>query len=138
MVNINNCSSCEELLTELNYKLTNIGDNRLYNIRYELNREVDYELFTLLIFYKKILTDICKDEDCGCYTTPKHYSHSNVILTSDPIDNTLSVVNHCVCGCCEPLNPVCINTKVQCPDDSHKSSVLTTENIFERIKILIS
>lgn len=61
------CDSCEETLSGLDAKIIGISDNRLYNIRYELNREVDYGMFALYSFYKRVLGDICSGSDCDCY-----------------------------------------------------------------------
>lgn len=65
-----NCKICEpcNVLPEINAKLISIADKKLYNTRYELNRKVDYGLFSLLMFYKGVAEDICKEQDCGCYT----------------------------------------------------------------------
>lgn len=63
------CESCEATIAAINNKIAAIADNRLYNIRYELGRIVDYPMFTLLAFYKKVLKDICTDSDCDCYGT---------------------------------------------------------------------
>lgn len=69
------CEACEEILGRLNAKLIAIGDTRLYNIRFELGRKVDYDLYKLLLFYKKVLTDICNEDECDCYyTIPLKYS----------------------------------------------------------------
>lgn len=70
MQNQSNCGTCVpcDSLADLNSKIISIADNRLYNIRYELNRHVDYELFKLLVFYKGVAEDICDGIDCGCYT----------------------------------------------------------------------
>lgn len=66
------CDTCEDTLEGLNSKLISIVDKRLYNIRYELNRPVDYALARLLSFYKPILSDICNGTDCDCYTIPEN------------------------------------------------------------------
>lgn len=132
------CSSCEDVLKTLDYKIISIVDKRLYNVRYELNRDVDYALAKLLIFYRGVLSDICADADCDCYTSPQ----CSQVLDDTPntgIPDT--VVNTCICGCCPPLNPVCnvvpcvSNTCVgsTCEDSA---TALTKENIIERIKIL--
>ena len=63
------CEACEDTLSRLNAKLTGVADNRLYNVRYELNRNVDYGAYLLYRFYKQILSDICSDTDCDCYGT---------------------------------------------------------------------
>ena len=66
-----NCNTCDicDLLVDLNQGLINIADARLYNIRYELDRPVDYEKYRLIKFYKRVAQDICNNADCGCYTT---------------------------------------------------------------------
>ncbi len=62
------CASCKDVLSELDTKLISIADKSLYNARYELNREVDYDLYKLIMFYKKVGTDICNDNNCNfCY-----------------------------------------------------------------------
>lgn len=61
------CESCFEILDKLNGKIANIGDTKLYNIRYEMNRDIDYKKFALLSFYKEVLYNICNDSDCDCY-----------------------------------------------------------------------
>lgn len=124
------CESCDEILSRLNAKLGSIADKLLYNIRYGLSRQVDRKLFQLLTFYKGVLTDICNDEDCGCYTVSTT-TCTTTVNTGDPA----AVVNHCICGCCPPLNPVCTGTSTTAAD---VASVLTTENILERVKILIA
>jgi hypothetical protein len=63
------CDSCEDTLAGLNAKVISIADSRLYNIRYELGRPVDYPLFTLFRFYREVLKDICNEADCDCYGT---------------------------------------------------------------------
>ena len=135
------CEACEEILGRLNTKLIAIGDARLYNIRFELGREVDYDLYKLLLFYKGVLTDICDGNDCDCYTVDG-CSPTNVTMTVNELDNTVSVPNYCVCGCCEPLNPVC-TAQVPCPGNpcapcTNTQGKPTTEDILERIKILLA
>ena len=126
------CESCNDTLTGINYKLVSIVDKALYNFRFELNREVDKDLFKLLIFYKEVLESICDDEDCGCYYTPLQ---SCVPVEIPNTGNPTAVINHCVCGCCPPLNVVCgFKPTVNTPSNSTTS--LTKENIIERIKIL--
>lgn len=128
------CESCEDTLKGIDYKLISITDKLLYNTRFELNRVVDRDLFRLLSFYKEVLSDICDDEDCGCYyTAPTACTSGEIPNTGDPT----AVVNHCVCGCCPPLNVVCrFEPTVNTPSTSTTS--LTKENIIERIKILCS
>lgn len=133
------CDSCEDTLRDLDFKLISIADKALYNTRYELNREVDWSLFSLLTFYKQVLTDICDDADCDCYTAvqcPTTVSTEEVNTGIQPAE-----VNHCICGCCPPLNVVCnvapCVTGVCAPGcDSSVATQLTKENIIERIKIL--
>jgi len=126
------CETCEDTLKGIDYKLISIVDKLLYNTRFELNRVVDRNLFKLLSFYKEVLEDICDDEDCGCYYTPLQSCVSvEIPNTGDPT----AVVNHCICGCCPPLNVVCgFKPTVNTPSTSTTS--LTKENIIERIKIL--
>lgn len=140
--NCTTCDSCEDILRGINAKLTSIADNLLYNTRYELNREVDRDLFTLLVFYKQVAEDLCNDEDCGCYTIV------TCPATLEDIPNTgnpTAKINTCICGCCPPLNPVCNVVPcafTTCIGDSDTATDVATkvtkQNIFERIKILIA
>lgn len=76
------CESCEDTLGGLNSKLISIADKSLYNVRYGLNREVDYALFKLLIFYKGVLESICDDDNCNCYyVVPLNYSGNSNTCT---------------------------------------------------------
>lgn len=65
--NCGTCDSCEDTIAALDSKIIGVADNRLYNIRYELNRKVDYGVFALYSFYKGVLRDICSGSDCDCY-----------------------------------------------------------------------
>jgi len=132
------CESCQDTLEGLNSKLISIVDKRLYNVRYELNRNVDYPLARLLSFYKVVLSDICDGADCDCYTSPQCSALQNDIPNTGNPD---AVINTCICGCCEPLNPVCNVTPCvsnTCIGDTcnDTATALTKENIIERIKIL--
>lgn len=133
------CESCEDTINAINNALIRIVDKRLYNIRYELNREVDYGLFKLLTFYKQVVQDICDEVDCDCYTAGQCST-----VSTDEVNTGIqpATVNHCVCGCCPPLNVVC--NVVPCAstlcspgcDSVGVSTALTKENILERAKIL--
>lgn len=75
MKTVTDCLNCDPCLSvnDVNRKLINIADNRLYNIRYELNRPVDYDLFRLLVFYKDAAQSLCEGTAYECYeggTTP--------------------------------------------------------------------
>lgn len=61
------CESCSDTLAGLNSALVSIVDKRLYNVRYELNRPVDYAKAKLLMLYRDILKDICSGDDCDCF-----------------------------------------------------------------------
>lgn len=134
-VDCTTCETCEDTLSGLNSKLISIVDKRLYNIRYELNRKVDYALFSLLMFYKGVLTDICNDQDCDCYTVlPCSTITPEKVNTGFPDAH----VNECICGCCPTLNVTC-NTVPCGPGGGPAVEIaqqLTHENILERIKIL--
>lgn len=124
------CQTCQDTLRGVNNKLISIADKLLYNSRFGLNREVDRNLFRLLSFYKDVLTDFINEEDCGCYT--------HTLICSQDVPNIGypdTVINHCVCGCCPPLNVVC-NFNPNVGKDSPSSTDVTEENIIERIKIL--
>lgn len=125
------CQTCEDTLKGVDNKLISIADKLLYNSRFGLNRDVDRDLFRLLSFYKGVLTDICNDEDCGCYTQVTECWHEDVPNTGNPT----AVINHCICGCCPPLNPVC-NINPNTGSSNTSTITLTKENIEERIKIL--
>ena len=63
-----NCEPCNNIQGRLNAVLINIADAQLYNTRFELNREVDYDLYELIIFYKGVLSNLCKGDNCDwCY-----------------------------------------------------------------------
>ena len=103
------CLNCDPCLSvnDVNRKLISIADNRLYNIRYELNRPVDYALFRLLVFYKDAAESICDGTSYDCYK-------GGIYPPCPPCDG-----NDC-------------NDCVNCED---KTSV-TEQNIIERIRIL--
>ena len=61
------CDSCEDTIAALDGKIIGVADSRLYNIRYELTRKVDYGMFALYSFYKRVLGDICSGSYCDCY-----------------------------------------------------------------------
>ena len=61
------CDSCEDTIAALDGKIIGVADSRLYNIRYELTRKVDYGMFALYSFYKRVLGDICSGSHCDCY-----------------------------------------------------------------------
>lgn len=63
----NSCNPCD-LVSDINRSLIRIADARLYNIRYELDRPVDYYMYKMLKFYKPIAQEICDGTDCGCYS----------------------------------------------------------------------
>lgn len=67
--NCTNCDACDTIET-INGKISSIADKRLYNIRYELGREVDYPLYTLLKFYKELLESNCNNCEDGSGFTP--------------------------------------------------------------------
>jgi len=104
-----NCLNCDPCLSvnDINRKLINIADNRLYNIRYELNRPVDYDLFRLLIFYKDAAVSICEGTTYGCYSG----------------------------GVDKPCQPCKDKNYADCNDCEEETSV-TEQNIIERIRIL--
>lgn len=62
------CSQCESIKKEINQSLINVADARLYNIRFDLDRYVNYGLYRALRFYKGVIDDICSGENCNfCY-----------------------------------------------------------------------
>lgn len=131
------CEPCEDTLVSVDNKLISIADKYLYNVRYGLGRKVDKNLFKLLVFYKKVLQDICDETDCDCYTGMP----VGVTIIPETANTAFptATINHCVCGCCDPMNVLCnSNTAVPCPQaNRHNPAVaLTRENIIERIKIL--
>ena len=77
-------SQCEDVKRSLNNKLISIADAQLYNTRYELGREVDYNLYILLRHYKKYVSDICSNANCGyCYGgVPESILERSKILTT--------------------------------------------------------
>ena len=118
------CSSCDvcDLLTGLNQGLINVADARLYNIRYGLDRYVDYSKFRLLKFYKTVAEHLCEGSDCGCYT-------SGILQSSQSSCQSLGPL--CEQRDCEPA---CISN-----GDTSNDNITTlpsTQNIIERIKIL--
>jgi hypothetical protein len=141
MTEINNncstCDTCEEILAGVNSKLISIGNAALYNVRFGMGRPVDRALFRLLTFYKGALEDICRDEDCGCYTLLGIPPCSTVFYTTNQLDNTQTIANRCICGCCPPLNVTCgCQTPPTTTAPANLTTALTLENIFERVKIL--
>lgn len=127
------CQSCEDILKNLDRKLISIADALLYNTRFGLNRPVDRNLFRLLVFYKEVLTAECSDTSCGCFTVETPSCVQEIPNTGNPD----AVINHCICGCCPPLNPVC-NFNPGTGSNNKSTTALTKENIEERIKILIA
>jgi len=121
MSQIANCNACDicDVLIDLDLSLINIADKALYNARYGLNANVDFYKYRLLKFYKTIATNICNNNDCGCYTTGvTQVSNCQAI---GPICTQNSCINGCICDHRENNNPI----------------LPTEQNITERIKILI-
>ncbi len=112
----NTCDVCD-LLIGIDKKLISIADARLYNIRFELNKSVDYHKYKLLKFYKKVAKDLCADVDCGCYT-----------------NSVLKYTKKKTFRCKTPLELGCELT-----GDKHDETevLLNKDNIIEQIRVLI-
>lgn len=122
------CNDCD-VIDALNNKICSIADKRLYNIRYELNREVDYGLYHLLSFYKEMLEGICEEE---CFDPSA--ACSSGCIQENPCNRCYSQINISPSWICYPviLHP-CITDNGSGLRDEDK-----IQNIIERIRIITS
>jgi hypothetical protein len=66
-----NCVGCNipELLSDIDCKLSDLGDDLYNNISFALNRSVPSEVFIDLLNYKRILTSkLCNSSYASCFS----------------------------------------------------------------------